>query len=158
MKSIVVKYLAPTNTKGARFVASDEDGNRVCITPGTDRPFEEAALALCRKMNWLGHLVQGSIKGAEVFVWLRDEPISTSPIHSMFEDVEITLRSRNDIHGKGMVVKVVWGVPYNGINHKNQGVVVRQMQYGMDSVPFIVSDDWRSVRFLGKLHPVLVSA
>ncbi|MFA6063991.1 MAG: hypothetical protein WC736_15490 [Gallionella sp.] len=73
MKAIVTKYHGPTNTRGARITASDEDGNRATISYPYELSGEEvhrkAAVALCDKMNWKGRLVGGSVKNGYVFVW-----------------------------------------------------------------------------------------
>lgn len=83
MKAIVTKYHGPTNTRGARITASDEDGNQVSISYPYELSGEDvhrkAADALCDKMNWKGRLVGGSLKNGYVFVWdgntniIRDE-------------------------------------------------------------------------------------
>lgn len=53
--------------------------------------------------------------------------------------VEYKIMELNGIHGKGMVTAVVWGIPYAGVDQTLNGIVVRQMQYGMDAVKFAVS-------------------
>jgi hypothetical protein len=66
MKAIITTYHGPTNTRGSRITASDEDGNRITIA----YPYElsgaevhvKAARALCDKMKWKGNLVSGSTK------------------------------------------------------------------------------------------------
>lgn len=73
MKAIVTKYHGPTDTRGSRITASDEDGNRVTI----GYPYElsgeavhrAAAVALCAKMGWTGDLVAGSLRTGYVFVF-----------------------------------------------------------------------------------------
>lgn len=73
MKAITTKYRGPTNTRGSRIIASDEDGNRVSIP----YPHElsgilvhaKAALALCEKMKWTGPLIGGSLKDGYAFVF-----------------------------------------------------------------------------------------
>lgn len=74
MKAIVTKYHGPTETRGARIVATDQDGNRKMIPQPLDTQTDEeahmqAAVALCRKMRWEGELVAGAIKDGYVFVW-----------------------------------------------------------------------------------------
>jgi hypothetical protein len=73
MKAIITKYHGPTNTRGSRITASDEDGNRVTIPYPYDLSGEavhrKAAEALCDKMGWHGELADGSIKGGYVFVF-----------------------------------------------------------------------------------------
>lgn len=61
--------------------------------------------------------------------------------------VEQVLTRLNSIHGKGTIAGVVWGIPYSGMDHINQGIAVRQMQYGMDARAFSI--DGEKVKFLG---------
>ena len=80
MKAISTKYLGPTNYKGSRIKASDEDGNSITIgspheaNMGPDA-HSVAALALCRKMGWtyqehrFTHLLAGGLKDSYVFVF-----------------------------------------------------------------------------------------
>ena len=73
MKAIKTKYKGPTNTRGSRIIASDEDGNRVTISYPYELSGEavhrKAADALCAKMGWTGDLVSGSLKNGYVFVF-----------------------------------------------------------------------------------------
>jgi len=74
MKAIVTKYHGPTNFKGSRISASDEDGNRITISypyelSGYEAVHRKAAEALCDKMGWTGELVGGSLKRGYVFVF-----------------------------------------------------------------------------------------
>jgi len=73
MKAITVKNLAPTDYKGSRLKAFDQDGNSVTIPRGNqDRlgAYHMAAIALCEKMGWFGKLVGGSVKDGYVFVFV----------------------------------------------------------------------------------------
>lgn len=63
MKAITVKYLCPTNVRGARIKAHDMDGNQVTIPyphqlSGLD-VYHAAAQALMEKMGWTGKLTGG---------------------------------------------------------------------------------------------------
>ena len=73
MKAIVTKFHGPTNCKGSRITASDEDGNRITISYPYELSGEEchrrAAQALCDKMKWSGSLVGGSLKNGYVFTF-----------------------------------------------------------------------------------------
>ncbi len=73
MKAIKTKYLGPTDTRGSRISASDEDGNRITIPYphelNNDRGHLAAAEALCRKMKWSGELNGGSLKNGYVFTF-----------------------------------------------------------------------------------------
>jgi hypothetical protein len=75
MKAIVTTYHGPTNTKGSRITASDEDGNRITISYPYELSGEavhrKAAEALKEKMNWQGELVSGSLKNGYVFVFVN---------------------------------------------------------------------------------------
>lgn len=76
MKAIVTKFHGPTDTKGSRFSASDEDGNRATVHADHALSGEEnhdrAAIALCRKLGWKGTLVRGGLGHGHVYVWLDD--------------------------------------------------------------------------------------
>jgi hypothetical protein len=73
MKAIFTKYHGPTNFKGSRISAADEDGNRISISYphelSGEAVYRKAAEALCAKMNWTGPLVGGSHKRGYVFVF-----------------------------------------------------------------------------------------
>jgi hypothetical protein len=73
MKAIKTKYKGPTNTRGSRIIASDEDGNKVTISYPYELSGEDchrkAADALCAKMGWTGELIGGSLKNGYVFVF-----------------------------------------------------------------------------------------
>jgi len=77
MKAIRTKYLGPTNYRGARISASDEDGNRITIPYPHELSGEavhrKAADALCTKMHWCGRLIGGSLKNGYVFVFDPDK-------------------------------------------------------------------------------------
>jgi len=76
MKAITVRYIGPTNTRGARMKADDGDGNSVTISYDYElsrgERFRAAARALCDKMNWHGRLCEGWTKGGAVYVFIRD--------------------------------------------------------------------------------------
>lgn len=76
MKAIITKYHGPTNTKGSRITASDEDNNRITISYPYELSGEavhrKAAEALCAKMGWTGTLVGGSLKNGYVFTFGPD--------------------------------------------------------------------------------------
>ena len=79
MKAIITKYLGPTNTKGARFKASD---GSTSITVGYDYALTSegnhstAARALCEKLGWKGHLVGGHTTTGMVFVFDGDVDVT----------------------------------------------------------------------------------
>lgn len=73
MKAIVTKYMGPTNFRGARIKASDEDGNNITIgydhALNSEDAHRKAAEALRDKMKWQGKLICGSLKHGYVFVF-----------------------------------------------------------------------------------------
>ena len=75
MKAIKTKYKGPTNYRGSRIIASDEDGNKITISYPHELSGEavhrKAAEALCAKMKWGGaeNLIGGSLKNGYVFVF-----------------------------------------------------------------------------------------
>jgi hypothetical protein len=73
MKAITTKYHGPTNTRGSRISAFDEDGNRVTISYPYELSGEAvhaaAAEALKAKMQWSGRLIGGAVKHGYVFVF-----------------------------------------------------------------------------------------
>lgn len=73
MKAISTRYKGPTDTKGARIVATDSDNNRVTISYPYELSGEDvhrkAAEALCAKMGWTGKLIGGGTKQGYVFVF-----------------------------------------------------------------------------------------
>lgn len=76
MKAITTTYHGPTNTRGARVIADDGDGNRVTVpydsARNRDANHRHAAAALCHKLQWIGTLVQGETKEGPVFVFLDE--------------------------------------------------------------------------------------
>lgn len=73
MKAITTRYLGPTNTKGSRVKATDNDGHSITISYNSglrsEEAHAEAAIALCRKLGWHGHLAAGALKEGYAFVW-----------------------------------------------------------------------------------------
>lgn len=91
MKAILTTYKGPTGAKGSRITASDEDGNKVIFDHSQANSHDEAhanaARALCKKMNWHGKMVQGSLgPGKEVFVWVEfmyESPLAPTYINNL---------------------------------------------------------------------------
>jgi len=77
MKAILTKYLGPTDFRGSRIVAHDDDGNRVTVTYRHELNSEEnhraAADALCAKMEWTGEMVGGCTRHGYAFVFTGKE-------------------------------------------------------------------------------------
>lgn len=74
MKAIVTKFVPCGKVLGSRYKASDGDGNSVYCqaddTLNVDQNHEAAARKLCKKMDWHGTLIQGSLCGVgRVWVW-----------------------------------------------------------------------------------------
>lgn len=76
MKAIFTKYHGPTNYKGSRISASDDDGNRVTISYPYELSGEAvhraAADALLKKMSWDGEIVGGWHKHGMVFCFVEN--------------------------------------------------------------------------------------
>ena len=76
MKAIMTAYHGPTDTRGSRITARDEDGNRASVSyPYSANRGEAAhrvaAVALCQKMGWTGNMVAGAYKGGFAFVFVE---------------------------------------------------------------------------------------
>jgi hypothetical protein len=92
MKAIVTKYHGPTNFKGSRITASDQDGNRITISYpyelSGEACYRKAAQALCNKMKWEGNLIAGSWKHGYVFVfgpdWRRNNSELLSALRALY--------------------------------------------------------------------------
>ena len=73
MKAIYIKWFGPTNTKGTRIKASDNDGNSITISRNYEIDSAEqgarAAHALCKKMDWETNL----IGNGDVFLFENEE-------------------------------------------------------------------------------------
>lgn len=76
MKAITTKFHGAGNVKGARYSASDSDGNRVVLSIdysfGSMANHTKAAVTLCRKMGWHGKMVSAETKDGMVFSFVRD--------------------------------------------------------------------------------------
>ena len=82
MKAITTKYHGPTNVRGSRISATDEDRNRVSLSYDDGLNSEEnhdaAAIALCVKMKWTNHpLMRGHQKSGNVYVFVSPEALVT---------------------------------------------------------------------------------
>jgi hypothetical protein len=96
MKAITTKYHGATNSRGSRIIASDGDRNRVSIPyPHEAHQGEEAhslaAIALCRKMNWNGRLIAGSLKDGYVFVWAEGDSYEVAVLEADGSDQDCTV-------------------------------------------------------------------
>lgn len=74
MNAIVTKYHGPSNVRGSRITATDNDGNRTIIhyerALNSEGNHIASARALCSKMGWTGTMQGGHLKnGMMVFVW-----------------------------------------------------------------------------------------
>ena len=73
MVAIMTKYLAPTNTKGARIKAYTDTGAKIIIDfppCNSDEAHRIAARALMARMNWNYEVVQGATAHGSAFVML----------------------------------------------------------------------------------------
>lgn len=77
MKAIVTRFYGPTDVRGSRIWASDEDGNRVSIPYPHELRTEDAHIAaaqkLCDKLHWTGKRACGAIKRGYVHVFIELE-------------------------------------------------------------------------------------
>ena len=71
MKAIITKLFPADDRHPARVRASDGDKHSVTIPVDQhDEAHEQAAIALCHKMDWTGTLIKGWVKhGVWVFVF-----------------------------------------------------------------------------------------
>lgn len=73
MKAITTTYHGPTQTRGARVIADDGDGNRVSVAYDgglhDGDTHATAARALCDKMHWGGRMLGGQTKRGWVWVF-----------------------------------------------------------------------------------------
>lgn len=73
-QAIITKYLGPTNTRGARILATTESGIRHTISYPheltSDQGHRKAAEELAAKLNWHGKLVAGGLKQGFSFILL----------------------------------------------------------------------------------------
>jgi hypothetical protein len=81
MKTIKTTHLGPTNTRGSRIKASDEDGNSITLPYkselNSNQCHMEAAVALCEKMDWIGMLHGGHTKNGMTWVFHDRDLIAT---------------------------------------------------------------------------------
>lgn len=73
MKAITVKRLPATNTKPARYRASDGEHNHLMVSEpiGDECGYTNAARALLNKLGWTGDWYGGDIHDCTVFVCTR---------------------------------------------------------------------------------------
>jgi hypothetical protein len=76
MVAIVTKFIAPTNTRGARIKASAGKGRDItvpywCTAGGDYAAHAIAAYLLMRKMNWQYDLICGGTDTGRVFVMAK---------------------------------------------------------------------------------------
>lgn len=74
MQAIQVKYMGPTEGRGARIKAWCEAGSVTIsreYSVDIKDSYKAAAIELCRKLEWNGMLAHGGLKdGTEVFVFV----------------------------------------------------------------------------------------
>lgn len=84
-KGIRVKYVAPTNKRDARLIATAEPNHRISLSyhnldGNDDQKYEAAARALANKLGWKGELLGGGLKdGSIVFVFNREGKMKKNP-------------------------------------------------------------------------------
>ena len=74
MQSIETRYLGPTNTKGARIVATATSGIKITRSMPIELEGEQAhasvAMELATQLNWRWHFLAGGTRAGYVFVRL----------------------------------------------------------------------------------------
>lgn len=80
MVAIETRYLGPTNTKGARIVATAQTRNRIVIpwfsSLGHTENHARAAKALRSKLDWNGLMVGGGTKLGMAWVFINNPETS----------------------------------------------------------------------------------
>jgi len=75
MQTIITKYLGPTDTLGSRISATSTSGQRIVVSRDysltTDHNHAKAAIALCRKLDWIGTLQGGDTKTGVAWVFVN---------------------------------------------------------------------------------------
>jgi hypothetical protein len=80
MTAITTRYYGPTNHRGSRIKASDQEGNTVCIPYPYELSYPEthhaATRMLCKNMGWTGRLAWASLTDSgNVYVWDTNDSI-----------------------------------------------------------------------------------
>lgn len=89
MTTITTKFLGPTNNRGARYKAFDDDGHNTTLyidhALNSEQNHNRAAIALCKKMGWEGPLFSGDIsKGQKVYIFYDYSNVIEVPLdHDM---------------------------------------------------------------------------
>ncbi len=77
MQSIITRYLGPTNHRGARIRATTASGQALTVqinhSYSDGRCHAEAALELCKRLEWSGELVSGGTREGYVFVFVSGD-------------------------------------------------------------------------------------
>lgn len=83
-QAIVTKYLGPTDSRGSRVKAKSYAGS-VTIpwddAKGVDENHQAAAIALARKLGWIGRLYVGGMpdNSGNVYVWADESGFDVDP-------------------------------------------------------------------------------
>jgi hypothetical protein len=77
MKAIRTKFYGPTNTKGAKIVATDGEKNTITISYPYELNVENAhrlaAIKLCEKMGWSTNILPGWFKNECYWIFANQE-------------------------------------------------------------------------------------
>ena len=102
MKAIETTYHGPTNFKGSRIKATDGDNTVwVSVDNSHNHSHRDAALKLCRKLNWSGKLISGGTKRGEVWVFLPYDLILASRDRGPCTDILDLSMSDEEINALG---------------------------------------------------------
>lgn len=92
MKAIRTRYSGPTNTRGARVIATDGDGNRATVSYQYQMAavdgHEYAAYSLMRRMRWPNELIGGGFGNDQYWVMLPRDPQAPPFYEIYFKDLE----------------------------------------------------------------------
>lgn len=79
--AIQTKFIPPTNSRGSRYKAYTESKRSITVGAADNLSAQDnhraAALALCKKMNWDGDLVEGGTTTGYVYVFLPWDSVIT---------------------------------------------------------------------------------
>lgn len=97
MKSIITKYVPPTNTKGARIIAKAEGVPSVTVgyhdNDGNENPHAIAAKKLKDKMGWSGKMVGGTLPNGSM-AWVFADDVSINPRPKKFSRRQLRVWSK----------------------------------------------------------------
>lgn len=74
-RAIRTRYIGPSNIRGSRYIATDDEGNRVSLHAqpelDSDDNHKKAAYALRDKMKWTGEMIAGEFKHDYYWIFVK---------------------------------------------------------------------------------------